>query len=114
MYETGFEWPLVLYLAVARVRLNWKLVWTWLPIVQRIITLWETARFLDPMRCTRVRQKIRRFVATTTLLPTRACVFRLPVNDKRTLFRVRRLLRGMQRALECRTSLAIASFVFEM
>ena len=72
---------LVLFLAEARVRLEWNKVWESNRPVELCLQIWRSADKLDAPRCSRVRCKIERFLSSTFILPTKTTRIKLPTRD---------------------------------
>ena len=89
VYRPGCELYLAILLAEARPRLHYQTVWQWANPVERLLKVREQARSLDNTRQQRVDANIRRFFATSRLLPTQLCRFTVPTSDKTFLARVR-------------------------
>ena len=95
LYRPGHELFLATFLGEARARLSYAAVWRWSNPVERLLTLLQQARRLDKTRQQRVQAKVRRFLFSSSLLPTRVCRLRVPTSDKALLARVRAATRAL-------------------
>ena len=94
LYDVAFVWSLVLYLALPCTRLDWKRVWqhgknTAIYALQ----IWKLAKILDTYRMRRVQLKIKRFLSTTPLVPTKRFVIRIPSMNTVHLNKVRNIIK---------------------
>ena len=76
LYDPGFNWPLVLFLAAARQRIEYKKVWQQDDATEFMLRIWNEASSLDFTRRQRVRSKVLRFFATTHIFPSKMFVFK--------------------------------------
>eukprot|EP00974_Lingulodinium_polyedra_P005052 474240-Lingulodinium_polyedra.AAC.1 len=111
LYKDGYATVLTLYLGEPRHRMEYSEVWKWENVVERTLVIWEMAKRLDEARCQRVRQKVQRFFATSSLLPARVVVMRLRSREKRFAAAVRRTLQAIRGAIEVRYSPLVARFL---